>query len=169
MRAADGREPPDGVQEAPDITRQLRHGVGDEEHRLALLGAVLLVDHIGHGEAPELDMAEGFQLSHRGQDRRAVGAQLAVLPYHPCLDREPEETAHRLHGFVGARPQGGLAEGPVQVPKTVGEHHRVADEFVDEVRLRRVERRPRRPQVLHRGIRVCKAERCRGVPGLGGW
>ena len=93
----------------------------------------------------------------------AVAAQLALLPDHAELDREPEhvgQVLERLGRLAALRRDAGEALDLRDVG--VGEQVPVADHLVDDVRLRRIERPARMAQVLRR-VEHAVAERAEEV------
>ena len=102
-------------------------------------------------ERPDVGAAELVDLAERGQQPGAVAAQLALLPHHAELDREPEDVGEVLQRLGRLAAAGGLAGEPLDLGDLrVGEQVPVPDHLVHDVRLGRVERRARVAQVLRR-------------------
>jgi hypothetical protein len=161
--AALRRTAPERREEASDDVLELAHSVGAEHHRLVLGDVVLLRRHGEDVERPQIGPAELLDLAVGAEDAGAIGAHVPLLADHAELDREPEDVGQELERLVGLDPLGGEPGLALDLGEARrGEQVAVADDLVDEIGLRRVERHRAVPDVLGR-VEHAVAERAQEV------
>src|SRR3954451_1142728 len=146
--------------------------LGSVQHRLVGRDVVVGGAHLDQVERAELHTAELLDLAVAREDPGAVRAELAVLDHYAELDREPEDLGKELDVLVVGQPVRGNAGEPMQLGERVRrEQMPVAENLMDDVRLRRVQRHVGMAYVL-RGVEAPLLERAvelaeRNEPGGG--
>src|SRR3954447_1135088 len=148
---ARGRVLVGALEEPADHLLEVIERLGREQDRLIGRDVVVGARHLADVQRPDLHPAELLDLPVGGEDAGAVGAQLALLVHHAELHREPEYVGDRLDRRVALQPRDGRSRGLLQRRQARrAEHVPVADDLVDDVRLRRVERLRGMADVLRR-------------------
>ena len=139
----------EGGEEGGQGVDQVGHRAGREQHRLEAGDVVGDGGHLGHVEGADVGAAERGRLPARGEDPGAVGLGPAALLDQPELHGEPEDPRQQPQAVVGLGAGHRLAHQPVDGGELgAGQLVGVADDLVDDVGLRRVQRLRRVAQVL---------------------